>query len=390
MHPISPSTTPPPRLIFWELTTGCNLRCAHCRASASELMSPDELGYAQCCRIVDEIAEFAPFILVLSGGEPLWRPDVFDIARRATRRGIRVALATNGTLVDEVMAERIRDSGIQRVAVSLDGVDPATHDRFRGQAGAFEAACNGLRCLREVGLSTQVNTTVARHNAHQLPRMLKLAAELGVDAFHLFLLVPVGCGLTISEQESVPAQQAEEILRWFYDQSLQTKLELKATCAPHYYRIVRQQRAESRHAGIPLAPLPATGMHSMTKGCLAGSGVCFLSSKGEVYPCGYLPVSAGNLLSEPFARIWEHAGIFRSLRGEDSLEGWCGVCEFQNVCSGCRARAYGVTGNYLAEEPDCLYMPKGWKPAMGCPGPRDTRVTAGKSAAPISVLRADN
>ncbi len=376
MTPAPPTLVPKPRLIFWELTTGCNLRCAHCRASASELMHPDELGYAQCCRIVDEIAEFGPLILVLSGGGPLWRPDGFDIARRARSRGLRVALATNGTLVDEVMAEKIRDAGIQRVAVSLDGVDPATHDRFRGQDGAFAAACNGLRCLREVGLSTQINTTVARHNAHQLPDMLKLAAELGVDAFHLFLLVPVGCGLTISEQESVPAGQAEQILRWFYDQSLETKIELKATCAPHYYRIVRQQRAKARSSGVPLAPLPSTGMHSMTKGCLAGSGVCFISSKGEVYPCGYLPVSAGNLLSEPFAGIWEHAEIFRSLRGGDNLEGRCGVCEFQNVCSGCRARAYGTTGNYLAEEPDCLYMPRAW----------ETEPTAGHCSSRTSTL----
>jgi heme b synthase len=352
-----------PRLIFWELTTGCNLRCIHCRASASELMSPDDLNYAESCRVIDQIAEYAPLILVLSGGEPLWRRDVFDLARRAHRKNIRVALATNGTLVDETMAERIQTAGIQRVAVSLDGVEAATHDRFRGVPGAFDAALHGLKLLKRLGVSTQINTTVTRHNAHQLPQMLSLAESLGVDAFHLFLLVPVGCGLTIAEEQAIRGEEAEEILTWFYRRSTETALELKATCAPHYYRIVREQRADARRAGVPLAPLPSHGAHmhgmnAMTKGCLAGSGVCFVSHQGEVYPCGYLPVSAGNLRHDSFREIWEHAAIFERLRQVDNLEGKCGCCEFRNVCSGCRARAYGVTGNYLAEEPSCVYQPR--------------------------------
>jgi radical SAM protein with 4Fe4S-binding SPASM domain len=302
-------------------------------------------------------------ILVLSGGEPLWRRDVFDLALRAKSRGLRVALATNGTLVDEAMAMRIRDSGIQRVSISLDGANRHTHDSFRGQTGAFDSALRGLKCLQDVGVSTQINTTVTYHNAHQLPDILNLAIDLKVDAFHLFLLVPVGCGLTISEDQSIRGEDAELILNWFYDRSLDSGMELKATCAPHYYRIMRQRRAESRRRGETVPELPSHGMNAVTRGCLAGQSVCFISHLGEVFPCGYLPVRAGDLRRERFDAIWEKAKIFQELRNLDELEGKCGCCEFQSVCMGCRARAYGVYGNYMAEEPFCVYEPRRGSPA---------------------------
>ncbi len=321
-------------------------------------MSPGDLSFKECCGVVDQIAEYAPLILVLSGGEPLWRRDVFDLTRHARSRNIRVALATNGTLVDEAMAHRIQDSGIERVSISLDGADRTTHDTFRGHQGAFDAALRGIRCLKELGVSTQINTTVSQHNAHQLPEVLELAKSLGVDAFHLFLLVPVGCGLTIAEEQTVHGEEAERILNWFYDRSLDSGMELKATCAPQYYRILRQRRAEARRAGESVPELPAHGMHAVTKGCLAGSGVCFISHQGEVFPCGYLPVAAGDLRRERFSDIWEHAPIFATLREPDNLEGKCGLCEFKQVCMGCRARAYGVSGNYLGEEPFCIYEPR--------------------------------
>jgi radical SAM protein with 4Fe4S-binding SPASM domain len=391
------SVTARPRLVFWELTTGCNLSCIHCRASATELMSPEDLPTSECLRIVDELATYAPFILVLSGGEPLWRRDVFEIASNAHARGIRVALATNGTLVDEAMAERIKEAGIVRVSISLDGADRATHDSFRGHAGAFDAAVHGLRCLQRLGISTQINTTVSRHNAHQLPELVELAKELKVDAFHLFLLVPVGCGLTIAEDQSVTGEDAERILNWFYDRSLDSGMELKATCAPQYYRIARQRRAEARRAGeaVPaLMPQPlqaklsataesmghAAGAHAglghpggspgsrpgghptdlnqMTRGCLAGSGVCFISHKGVVQPCGYLPLEAGDLRTTAFRTVWEDSPLFAELRDPGQLEGKCGGCEFKLVCYGCRARSYGMTGNWKGEEPFCVYEPR--------------------------------
>jgi heme b synthase len=349
-----------PRLIFWELTTGCNLRCQHCRASATELQSPNDLSHEESLRVIDQIGAYAPLILVLSGGEPLMRRDLFDLVRRAQHRGLRTALATNGTLIDAAMARRIQAAGIERVAISLDGTDPVTHDNFRGQPGAWAAAVRGLNLMRDLGVPTQINTTVTRHNATQLPRMLRLARELGVQAFHLFLLVPVGCGLTIHDDQAVSSEVAEELLRWFYDRSLETSLELKATCAPQYYRIARQRRAELREEGVALPPTPANGMHAMTKGCLAGTGVCFISHLGQVFPCGYLPLEAGDLRRQRFREIWERSELFGVLRDTSHLEGRCGVCEFQKVCSGCRARAYGATGNYLGEEPTCNWQPAAW------------------------------
>lgn len=364
-----------PRLIFWELTTGCNLRCIHCRASATELASPTDLPTRKAASLIDEIADFASPILILSGGEPLYRPDVFELAARANRRGLRVALATNGTLVTLDVARRVVESGVRRVAISLDGADAATHDAFRGVPGAFDAALRGFRNLRALGMSMQINMTIARHNVQQLPAVLNLALELGADALHTFLLVPVGCGVNIAAEQMVPPGEYEEILNWLYDRSLEGAIELKATCSPHYFRVVRQRRAAERRAGnpssAPAPPAAATGpslqthhtghpdgLHAMTKGCLAGTGVCFISHQGEVYPCGYLPVSAGDLKRQSFAEIWEHSPVFLALRDTGNLKGKCGCCEFRNVCMGCRARAYAATGDFLDEEPFCAYQPR--------------------------------
>ncbi len=354
------------RLVAWELTTGCNLRCIHCGTSASDLMTPGDLGLHECFKIIDQLAEYAPLLLVLSGGEPLWRKDIFDIAEYAVRKGLAVSLATNGTLIDEAMAHRIREAGIRRVAVSLDGADRATHDTFRGHNGAFESAVFGLKCLKDLKVSTQINTTVTQHNAHQLACVLELAESLGVDALHLYLLVPVGCGLAISEDQAVEADELERILNWFYDRTLDSGMELKAICAPQYFRIARQRRADAKKTGAEPPPAPATGrtrrkpagMYPITRGCAAGSGSCFISHSGDVFPCGYLPLAAGSLRREKFRDIWESAGIFASLRDAGHLEGKCGHCEFRSVCLGCRARAYGLTGNFLAAEPGCLYEPK--------------------------------
>ncbi|MBI4464035.1 MAG: radical SAM protein [Acidobacteria bacterium] len=355
-----------PRLVFWELTKGCNLRCIHCRATATELSSPDDLSHEECAGIIDDLAAYAPFILVLSGGEPLFRRDLFQLARRATDRGIRVALATNGTLISPDVAQQIVEAGIRRVAISLDGPDAATHDAFRGISGAFDKAIEGLENLKRLGMSLQINTSVAKHNAAQLPETLELALRLGVDAFHLFLLVPVGCGVEIADKQMVEAEEYERILSWLYDRTLDNKMELKATCAPHFFRVVRQRRAEARQRGESLPEPPAHGhgghapsdMNAMTRGCLAGTGVCFISHKGEVYPCGYLPLEAGNLRRQSFAEVWHHSPLFASLRDLENLKGKCGACEFRNICEGCRARAYGCTGDYLAEEPFCLYTPR--------------------------------
>src|SRR5215471_3895517 len=234
------------RLIFWEVTKGCNLRCIHCRASATELSSPSDLATQAALGIIDQIAAAANPILVLSGGEPLYRSDIFQLARYATNKGLRVALATNGTQVTKEVARMIVDAGVKRVSISLDGADALTHDTFRGIPGAFDAAVYGLRNLKALGMSVQINMTIARHNARQLPQVLELAKALGADALHTFLLVPVGCGVDIAAEQMVAPEEYEEMLNWFYDQSLKGEIELKATCAPHYFRVVRQRRAAER------------------------------------------------------------------------------------------------------------------------------------------------
>src|SRR5438477_7661976 len=243
------------RLIFWEVTKGCNLRCIHCRASATELSSPSDLSTRTALGIIDQIVAAANPILVLSGGEPLYRSDIFQLARYATDKGLRVALATNGTLVTKEIARMIVDAGVKRVSISLDGADAVTHDSFRGIPGAFEAAVYGLRNLKALGMSVQINMTIARHNAHQLQDVLQLARNLGADALHTFLLVPVGCGVDIAAEQMVPPEEYERMLNWFYDQSLVGGIELKATCAPHYFRVARQRRAADRRAGEQLVQI---------------------------------------------------------------------------------------------------------------------------------------
>lgn len=374
---MDPITYPPPRLIFWETTAGCNLACIHCRrVTVADQLLPQDLTTEEAFDMVDQIATFARPILVLSGGEPLFRPDIFDIARYATDSGLIVALATNGTLIDAAVAGRIKEAGIRRVSVSFDGADAATHDIFRG-AGAFDRAVAGINHLRHIGVPFQINTTVARHNVHQMPQTLAFAKELGAVALHLFLLVPVGCGVEIAEDQQISGAEYEEVLHWLYEAEMEGGIELKATCAPHYFRIVRQRQAEERRQGIVRQrphsmhrqkhaggnghpgghPGGRHAMNAMTKGCLAGTGVSFISHRGEVFPCGYLPLEAGNVRRQPFQEIWEESPLFAELRDPDLLGGKCGVCEFKKLCSGCRARAYGMTGDHLGEEPFCTYVP---------------------------------
>ncbi|GIK56257.1 MAG: radical SAM protein [Chloroflexi bacterium] len=378
---MSDLTYPPPRLIFWETTAGCNLACIHCRRiTVANQLLPQDLTTAEALAMIDQIAAFGQPIFVLSGGEPLFRPDIFDIARHAADAGLIVALATNGTLVTADIARRIKESGIRRVSISFDGADAPTHDIFRGP-GAFKKALTGIFHLREVDIPYQINTTVAKHNVHQMPETLALAKRIGAVALHLFLLVPVGCGVEIAEDKQISPTEYEAVLNWMYDAEMEGGIELKATCAPHYFRIVRQRQAEERREGI-FRERPSslhrqqhggnthTGghpggnghgrhpMNAMTKGCLAGTGITFISHRGEVFPCGYLPVEAGHIRRQPFAEIWQDSPLFAELREPDLLGGKCGLCEFKKICSGCRARAFGTDGDYLGEEPFCTYVPR--------------------------------
>jgi radical SAM protein with 4Fe4S-binding SPASM domain len=378
---------PPLRLLFWESTVGCNLACVHCRRlEVSRDLSKFDLSTGQAKSLIRSLPETGRPILVFSGGEPLMRPDIWELASFATSVGLPIALATNGTIMNEDVAQKVRDVGFRRVSISFDGPDAPTHDQFRGD-GAFESSVAGFKLLRSAGLSMQINTTVAKHNYKKLEETYRLALDLGADALHIFMLVPVGCGMELSPDIMLDPDDYEKALNWIYDKSLEGKLHLKATCAPHYFRVMRQRaKADGkpmpqhahphknmsgvgsdgvgsndahRHSDTPhSAPHGAhADMTAMTKGCLAGQSVCFVSHEGEVFPCGYLPVSSGNVKQTPFPQIWRESQVFADLRDDSKLEGKCGLCEYSKVCMGCRARAFSQTTSYLAEEPNCGYTP---------------------------------
>lgn len=331
---------PVPRLIAWELTRRCNLRCAHCRASAGEGMF-DELTFDEAKRVVDDIASFAQPILILTGGEPLLCPYVWDLIAYAREKGLKSVLGTNGTLVDASVAARMKAAGVPRISVSIDFPTAAQHDAFRGVKGAFAAAVAGIRAARAAGVEVQVNTTVTRLNRHLLEEIHALAVSLDVQALHPFLLVPTGRGADLADVE-MSAAEYEETLRWVCERQKTSPLEFKPTDAPQYQRIVREAGA-------------SCGLHG--KGCLAGTGFAFISAVGDVQPCGYFDLKLGNVRETPFSRIWRESPVLDDLRHPERLNGKCGVCEYKGVCGGCRARALAKTGDYLAEEPACAHVP---------------------------------
>ena len=340
------------RLVAWETTRNCNLTCVHCRASATKGPYAGELDTQASFRLLDQIALVGEPIVILTGGEPLLRPDIFDIAKYGTGKGLRMVMAPNGTLITEAYAEQMADSGIKRISISIDGATKESHDHFRGVKGAFEGALSGIKLAKEAGVEFQINTTITKTNLDQIPKIQELAVKLGAVAHHIFLLVPTGRGKYIVDQE-ITANEYEDTLNWFYDQREKAPLQLKATCAPHYYRILRQ-RAKKDNKSVTFQ---SHGLDAVTRGCLGGIGFCFISHTGIVQPCGFLDLNCGDVTKISFDKIWNHADIFLSLRNFDELKGKCGACEYKKVCGGCRARAYEATGDYLVEEPLCNYQP---------------------------------
>ncbi len=346
----------PLRLVAWETTRNCNLACKHCRASADLGPFDGELDTAASFRLLDQIAELGSPIVILTGGEPLLRDDIFDIARYGTDKGLRMVMAPNGTLITPEHARNMADSGIKRISVSLDGATREKHDDFRGVPGAFDGALRGIELAKEAGIEFQINTTISKLNLDQIPKIQELAVKLGAVAHHIFLLVPTGRGKYMIDQE-INAREYEETLNWFYDQRDKTPLQLKATCAPHYYRILRQR---AREEGKKVT-FESHGLDAVTRGCLGGCGFCFISHRGIVQPCGFLQVDSGNVTQESFADIWRGSKVFLALRNYDDLKGKCGECEYKRVCGGCRARAFEATGDIMDEEPLCSYRPHSQK-----------------------------
>ncbi len=338
-------------VISWNLTKKCNLRCEHCYISAGRITKAearDELSTRECFRVIDQICEVNPeALLILTGGEPLLRKDVFEIAAYANSRGLWVVVGTNGVFITEQLSQRMIDAGIKGVSLSLDSLDPATHDRFRGVEGAWDNTVNGSKVLQQAGLPFIVQTTIGEHNLHEILEIAQLAYELGARVFNLYFLVPSGRGLFISNIS--PEQYEETMERLMEMQKLFAgKMLVNSKCAPHYQRVLYEHDPDS-----PFLKTFAAG----AGGCPAGTQYLGIRPNGDMTPCPYLPVYGGNLREKTFKEIWEKSEVFQKIRARKGLGGRCGACEFNQVCGGCRARAYGATGDYMAEDPWCVYQP---------------------------------
>ena len=342
----------------WELTLQCNMNCVHCRSS-SEITSPiGHFTLERCENMLGQIAEFASPVIVLSGGEPLLRPDLFEIAQMGTDRGFRMAMATNGLLVTDDICRKMKASGIRIVSLSLDGATPEVHDDFRGQKGAFDAFMDASSMFRKHDIKFIVNSSFTKRNQPYIGDTYRLAKKVGAHAWYMFLIVPTGRGEEIMK-ELVSKEDYEGILEWHYEMEREEdELLVRPTCAPQYYRIWNEKSREEGKSAQRRSFSFGTGGG---KGCIAGQSILFLSSEGNIYPCSYFPLAAGNVFETPIKEIWEGSGLFKDLRNFRSYEGKCGVCKYLGVCGGCRARAYAVTGSYLAEEPFCNYIPANYK-----------------------------
>lgn len=344
-----------PKWIAWEITRRCNLKCIHCRSSSEiEVKNHPDFSTHEAFRIINDIASFAKPVIVLSGGEPLLRKDVFEIARYGTDRGFRMCLATNGTLVTDEICEKIKSADIKIVSLSLDGSVESVHDDFRNQKGAFAGTIKAAGLFKKYAIEFIINSSFTKRNQDEIPNVYKLAKELGATAWYLFMIVPTGRGEDILN-ELISEDDYEKILDWHYLMEKDEKdLLVRPTCAPHYYRIVLQK---SKEEGTKFERRTLKFSTGGSKGCIAGQLIALLDVDGNVLPCSYFPKPAGNLKEQSFKDIWENSELFKELRDFKKYKGKCGACEYLTVCGGCRARAYSIYGDYLAEEPFCSYMP---------------------------------
>ena len=353
------------RLLFWESTIKCNLACAHCRRLESNEAVVTDLSTAEAKAMIEQLAQLGKAqpmmpVLVFSGGEPLCRDDIFELIDYARSSGITPALATNGTMIDAETAQKIADSGIVRAAVSIDGATAEVHNKLRQLEGSFERAIEGIKQLHNKDIPFQTNITLTKHNSGQLQDVYELARTLGAIAIHIFMLVPVGCGQVLAETDMLSPQEYEQKLLEICRLDGLGQLQVKVTCSPHYERVIRQQglyqdrsKTDQKADSVPGRP----GHGGSSKGCLAGLGVLFVAHQGDVFPCGYLPVKCGNITEESLSEIWNNNKDLAQMRDTSGLEGKCGVCGYKQICGGCRGRAYAGAGNYMAEEPFCVYIP---------------------------------
>lgn len=352
-----------PFLVIWEVTRACDLACLHCRAEAVRHRHPLELTTDEARRLLDRVCAFGRPLLVLSGGDPLKRPDVIELVEYGTSIGLRVAMTPSGTpLMNEDVLRRLGGAGLARLAVSLDGSTVARHDTFRGVRGSFDWTLRMLESARETGLTTQVNTTVSRHNIDDFDALCELMEGLGIALWSVFFLVPTG---RARGDDIASAGEFERIFHRMYDLAATSSFDIKSTAAPQYRRVVLQRQVAERRAGARTdspALVPGIGFSladgvGRARGVNDGDGFVFISHTGDIQPSGFLPLVAGNVRRDDIVAVYRDAPLFRALRDRDRLKGKCGVCEYRDICGGSRARAWAVTGDPHESDPFCSHVP---------------------------------
>ena len=357
-----------PFLVIWELTRACDLACKHCRAEAVTVRNPLELSTEQGKRLMDDVRRFGRPLFVLTGGDPLKRPDVVELVEYGASIGLRMAMTPSGTpLMTEPVLRDLKAAGLSRLAVSLDGSSAAIHDAFRGVDGSFAWTIRMLEVAREIGLTTQVNTTVSMHNLDDFDALCDLMVRLGITLWSVFFLVPTG---RAKADDVASADQFESVFHRMYDLSQTAPFDIKSTAGPQYRRVILQRQVAERRAGDRTgAPVPLTAGVGFSladgvgraKGVNDGDGFVFVSHVGAIYPSGFLPLAAGNVRRDDIVEVYRNSPLFRALRDRSRLKGKCGVCEYRDVCGGSRARAYAATGDYMESEPFCAHVPARWQ-----------------------------
>ena len=373
-----------PFIVIWETTQACDLACVHCRACAQPVRTALELNTQEAKRLIDEVKALAAPVFVLTGGDPLKRPDIFELVEYASAHGVRISLTPSATpLLTEQAIHQLKRCGLARLAISLDGPNAEVHDAFRGVAGSYDWTLAAVRCAREIGLPVQINTTITRHNLRHLDSTIALLEQLDIVLWSVFFLVPTGRGSAIG---LISAEQFEQVFEKLYETSHRVSFDIKSTEALHYRRFLLQRRTEEKGKGeghpLPVSPGTGTpdGIGRARRGINDGKGFLFISHVGEVLPSGFLPVSAGNVRKQSLTELYRHSPLFVALRDSSNLKGKCGVCEFREVCGGSRARAYALTGDPFAEDPCCIWQPK-FKVRDKSPGLHVDRWAATKPAA---------
>jgi radical SAM protein len=350
-----------PFIAIWEVTQACDLACVHCRASAQPDRNPMELNTDEGKHLIDQIAALKVPVFVLTGGDPIKRPDLFELIGHARSVGVRVSLTPSATpLLTRDVVVRLKEAGLARLAVSMDGASAETHDAFRGMSGSFARTLDAVRWANEIGLPVQINTTFSRRNVVEIDEIVALMEKLKITLWSVFFLVPTGRGKL---NDLLSAEEFESVFAKVYSLSRTASFDIKTTEAQHYRRFVLQQRVAERKSGMGTGCGPERSDDAIgraPRGLNDGKGFVFISHKGEVFPSGFLPISAGNVREQKLAEIYRESPLFRGLRDTAKLEGKCGSCEFKEICGGSRARAHALTGNPHAEEPCCSYVPKGY------------------------------